>query len=65
MGKAAFIRFQTRLRCPHTGRRLGLFQAWDAIEQVTELSDDFRCYLEGIYDWFNGSLTVPTLETHG
>lgn len=65
MGKASFIRFQTRMRCPHTGRRLGLFQAWDEIQDTTPLSEEIRCYLDGIYDWFNRTLAVPTLRSHG
>ena len=62
MSKAVFIRFQTRLRCPQTGRRLGLFQAWDKIQPASDLGDEFRNYLDGIYDWFNLNLNVPTLQ---
>ena len=59
-----FVRFQTQWRCESTNRRLGLFSAWWRLSESDALAAEQRIYLEGVVDWFNTELTVPTLGPH-
>ena len=57
-----YIRFQTQLRCRHTGRPAGIFVAAGRIEDRTTLPDATRDRLREVLIWFNGNLTVPSLD---
>lgn len=59
------IRFQTQLRCPDTGRRLGLFHSAGQLEDRKDLDPALRWELGEILQWFNHGLNVPTLDGHG
>jgi hypothetical protein len=58
-----FIRFQTELRSPHTGRRLGVFYASTALQERYELPEYTGELLEDSLRWFNYHLKVPRLAS--
>jgi hypothetical protein len=61
-----FIRFQTDLRSPNHGFRLGLFHATAALEQHFDLPEYAHELLRESLDWFNRNLTAPRLPSwHG
>lgn len=61
----SFIRFQTVLRSPHTGRRVGLFRAVDALRRGYAVPDYSTELLDESLRWFNTNLIVPRLGAHG
>lgn len=58
-----FIRFQTDLRSPHNGRRLGLFYASTTLQEQYELPDYADEWLRESLRWFNVNLKVPRLPS--
>ena len=59
-----FIRFQTELRSPLTGRPLGLFRAVDTFYQRYEVPEYATELLDDSLRWFNANLSVPRLGAH-
>jgi hypothetical protein len=57
-----FVRFQTELRSPPKGCRLGLFCATTVLRRSHGLPDYADELLEESLDWFNENLTVPRLR---
>lgn len=53
------------MKCSQTGRRLGVFQAWERIRSTQDIPADFREYLNGLYGLFNETLPVPKLQESG
>lgn len=58
-----FVRFQTELRSPHTGCRLGLFYASTTLLERYEVPEYAGDLLRESLDWFNYHLTVPRLPS--
>jgi pyruvate-formate lyase-activating enzyme len=58
-----FIRFQTELRSPHNGCRLGVFCASIELQEQYELPDYADELLQDSLDWFNYNLKVPRLPS--
>ena len=58
-----FIRFQTDLRSPHNGCRLGLFYASTALQERCELPEYSDELLQDALKWFNYNLKVPRLPS--
>lgn len=58
-----FIRFQTELRSPHHGCRLGLFYASTALQERYELPEHTDELLEDTLSWFNHNLKAPRLPS--
>ena len=57
-----FVRFQTELRSPHNGCRLGLFYATTVLRRSYGLPDYADDLLEESLAWFNKNLRVPRLQ---
>ena len=58
-----FIRFQTEVRSPLTGRPLGLYRASVTLRADFELPDYMDDLLEETLGWFNDNLNVPRLDS--
>jgi hypothetical protein len=59
-----FLRFQTELRSPRTGRRLGLFRAIGELESVASWARWNEELLRESLRWFNHNLKVPRRNSH-
>ena len=57
-----YVRFQTQLRCPDTGRPAGIFLAAGRVEDRPTLPNPTRDRLREVLDWFNRNLTAPALD---
>jgi hypothetical protein len=57
-----YIRFQTTLRCPSTGTRLGVFRAARQLQDDFDLTDEELETLRKSLGWFNDYLRVPRLR---
>ena len=58
-----FIRFQTELRSPRTGCRLGLFYASAALQEQYKLPEYTDELLKDTLIWFNYNLKAPRLPS--
>jgi hypothetical protein len=59
-----FVRFQTDLRLPHNGCRLGLFRSIGRLQATCTLPGYVDELLDESLDWFNRNLRVPRLKLH-